>query len=119
QVNDAVEQHVDALEVGGASAQNWRDGAVGNTGMNAADDLITGKLFTGEVFLKQCFVGLSNRFGNSCGKTVQTMTKVRHLYLVWFALVVIAVCFHVDEVDVALYLMIFNVWNNDRRYCRT
>ena len=47
------------------------------------------------------------------------MTEVRHVDLVRLALFVIGVGLHVDEVDVGLNLLIFNIWNNDRTYCRT
>ena len=56
---------------------------------------------------------------NSGGQTVQTVTEVRHVDLVRLALFVIGVGLHVDEVDVGLNLLIFNIWNNDRTYCRT
>ena len=87
--------------------------------MYAADDFITGKLFTGEVFFKQSFICFSNCFGNSCGKTVQTMAKVRHLNLMRLAFFIVGVSFHVDKVDVGFYFTVFYIWNNDRTYCRT
>ena len=82
--------------------------------MNTADDFVAGKLLTGEVFFKQAFVGFSDRFGNSGGQAVQTMTEVRHIHLMCFTLVVVGVSFHVDEVDVAFYLLVFYIRNHDR-----
>ena len=81
--------------------------------MDTADDLVTGELFTGEVFFKESFVCLGNRFRNSGSQTVQTMAEVRHLYLVRLTLFVIGVCLHVDEVDVGFYLTVLNIRNHD------
>ena len=113
QVNDCVHNHINTFQSDVGTTEDRRNCAVIYAIVYAFDDFIAGELFTGEVFLEQFFVGFCNCFGNSSLQTFQTVAHIRHSHFRRFTFFVVFVCFLVDQVDIALYFVIFAVRNND------
>ena len=118
-------KQINALHHLRRSAGNRCDRAVTHSLMNAVYPFFLGKLFAGEELFKQGLIGFGNCLRERLDQTVYTVAELfryfrcRHGDFLRLAVCIIAVCFHLDQIDVGIHLAVHDDRDNDRADRRT
>ena len=113
-VDQRVEEHVDAFERGRGAAEHGGDGAVVDAVVDALEDFVAGELFAREELLEQLLVRLGDRLADGGGQALEAVLDVGHRDLGGLALGVVLVGLVVDQVDVALDLVVLDDRHDER-----
>lgn len=113
-VDQRVEEHVDAFERGRGAAEHGGDGAVVDAVVDALEDFVAGELLAREELLEQLLVRLGDRLADGGGQALEAVLDVGHRDLGGLALGVVLVGLVVDQVDVALDLVVLDDRHDER-----
>ena len=113
QPRQAVEQLIHALQLLRRTAEDRRDLTFTDTARQTENQLIGRKLDTREILLHQVFARFGDRFVHRGAQTVETMLHIGDRHLDRFT-VFITIGAILQQVDVALDLVIHNVRHDDR-----